>query len=82
MWEILQKHTKISTKKEDLSNNFLKIESVIQKHADSHNFLLDLKKSYEDNWGNPLNNKYDFKKLKAFIKEDITIRYYDKNNIY
>jgi hypothetical protein len=78
MWEIIQKNTRISTKKSELSSNFLKIESSLQKQADSHNFLLEIKKNYEEKWGNPFKNKYDFAKMKKYIKEDISIRYLDK----
>ena len=83
MWEIIQKVTKISTKKSLLSQNFLKIESILVKHSNSHNFLLEIKKKYEDDWGNPFKKGYNMEKMKKYILEDLRIRYMGgENSIY
>lgn len=78
IWEVLQTVTKIPTSRELLPGNFLKIESILVKHRESHEFLLEIKAQYEQNWTNPLKNtpaNKKFEKMKAFIKEDIGYRY-------
>lgn len=75
MWQILEDVTQVSTKSSKLQRNFDKVENLVRKHEQSHRFLLEMKMKYEKDYGNPLKQKFTFKLLMGYIREDVSMKY-------